>query len=179
AGEDNPAASAVRNLLQDHALHYDVTVKDPETGEFTTKAIRKAGPTVLLTTATRRLGDQLDTRLFSLEVPEDIRKIRAALKTQARLSNAPVPEPDPALVAFQAFLQLGAPWDVSVPYLDQLAEHIGHSASASRVLRDFARLVSFIKAVALLRHTMRDRDATGRIVATLDDYDTVRALVGD
>ena len=32
AGEDNPAASAVRNLLADGRLHYKVTVRDPETG---------------------------------------------------------------------------------------------------------------------------------------------------
>jgi hypothetical protein len=28
AGEDNPAASAIRNLLQDHRLHYKTTIKD-------------------------------------------------------------------------------------------------------------------------------------------------------
>jgi len=179
AGEDNPAASAIRNLLQDHALHYDVTFQDPDTGQFAVKAIRKPGPTVLITTSTRRLGDQLDTRLFSLEVPEDIRKIRAALRTQARLANDPAPAPDPALVAFQSYLQLGAPWDVSVPFLDRLAEDIGRASSNSRILRDFARLTSFIKTVAVLRHSSRDRDASGRVVATLDDYETVRALVGD
>jgi hypothetical protein len=64
AGEDNPAASAIRNLLQDHELHYDVTVKDPKTGDYVVKKVRKPGPTVLLTTSTRHLGYQLDTRVF-------------------------------------------------------------------------------------------------------------------
>ena len=32
AGEDNPAASAVRNLLQEHELRYKVVVRDGETG---------------------------------------------------------------------------------------------------------------------------------------------------
>ncbi len=32
AGEDNPAASAIRNLLQDHCLNYEVTIRDADTG---------------------------------------------------------------------------------------------------------------------------------------------------
>jgi hypothetical protein len=44
AGEDNPAASAVRNLAQDNHLHYAVTVRDPETGDFTVRHIEKPGP---------------------------------------------------------------------------------------------------------------------------------------
>ena len=46
AGEGNPAASAIRNLTQDGHLHYDVTVRDPETGQFTVQRIRRPGPTV-------------------------------------------------------------------------------------------------------------------------------------
>lgn len=45
AGEDNPAASAIRNLLQDHYLHYAVTVRDPFTGNYTVKKVDKPGPT--------------------------------------------------------------------------------------------------------------------------------------
>ena len=45
AGEDNPAASAVRNLLQDHRLHYRVTVRNPR-GGFSVKQVDK--PVVLL-----------------------------------------------------------------------------------------------------------------------------------
>ena len=56
AGEDNPAASAVRNLTQDNYLHYKVTVRDPESGGYTVRNIDKPGPTVLITTAVRPLG---------------------------------------------------------------------------------------------------------------------------
>ena len=50
-GEDNPAASAIRALLQDHELHYDVVVRDAETGGYVVHTIRKAGPTLLATTS--------------------------------------------------------------------------------------------------------------------------------
>ena len=71
AGEDNPAASAVRNLLQDHELHYSVAVRDTDGGRFVTQEVHKPGPSVLITTAVRRLGAQLDSRLFILDVPDD------------------------------------------------------------------------------------------------------------
>jgi hypothetical protein len=179
AGEDNPAASAVRNLLQDHHLHYKVTVRDPESGEFTVRDIVKPGPSVLVTTAVRGLGGQLGTRVFTLPVPEDAAKIRQALRTQAELElHGGAAEPDAALVAYQAYLQRLAPIDVVVPFVLALAEAVGRSANATRILRDFARLNALIKAVALLRQAHRERDDAGRIVATLDDYAAVFALVG-
>ncbi|MFC1980419.1 hypothetical protein ACFLVS_06255 [Chloroflexota bacterium] len=70
AGEDNPAASAVRNLLQNHHLHYVVTVRDPMTGDYTTREVDKPGPTTLITTSTKSLGTQLMTRLFTLEISD-------------------------------------------------------------------------------------------------------------
>jgi hypothetical protein len=119
AGEDNPAASAIRNMLQDHNLHYKVTQTDPETGQFVVREINKLGPTVLVTTAVKRLGSQLDSRLFILEVPDGPEQIQAALKAQAHIELHGVAEPDPALIAYQSYLQAQAPWEVFVPFADQ------------------------------------------------------------
>ncbi len=141
----------------------------------------KAGPSVLITTATRRLGEQLDSRLFSLDLPDDQEQVRAALAEQARLEAQGAANPDEAeaLVAYQAYLQQRAPWDVAVPFAGKLAEAIGRSPVAPRILRDFARLLSLIKSVALLRHRQRQRDADGRIMAMVDDYRAVYKLVAD
>lgn len=179
AGEDNPAASAIRNLLQDNRLHYKATIKDPDTGDFTVRDIEKPGPTVLITTATRRLGEQLDSRLFSLEVPDDQYQVREALLAQASLEVGGIRPPDEALLAYQAYLQALAPWRVVVPFARPLAAAIGRSPAATRVVRDFARLISLIKAAALLRHEHRSRDERGRILTDIADYATVRELVGD
>ena len=116
AGEDNPAASAVRNLLQDHELHYSVAVRDTEGGRFVTQEVHKPGPSVLITTAVRRLGAQLDSRLFILDVPDDQKQIASALRAQAALEADPVASETPeALIAFQGYLQELAPWEVVVP----------------------------------------------------------------
>ncbi|MFZ5448946.1 MAG: hypothetical protein ACOZFS_09960 [Thermodesulfobacteriota bacterium] len=178
AGEDNPAASGIRNLLQDNYLHYKVTERDPETGQFVVREIEKPGPVVFATTAVKRLGTQLDSRLFSLEVPDDLAQIQAALGKQADIELAGMSDPDPALIAYQAYLQALAPWEVIVPFAKRLAESIGRLPNASRITRDFARLMSLIKTVAVMRHGKRQRDEQGRLIAEFEDYALVYELVG-
>jgi hypothetical protein len=179
--EDNPAASAVRNLLQDHHLHYQVVAKDETTGRFGVQDVSKPGPSVLITTAVKKLGPQMDSRLFTLEIPEDQAAIKAALAAQAKIELAGgVEAPDSAVVAFQAYLQILAPWEVQVPYVEALSGLIGRESSLGpRVNRDFARLVSLVKAVTVLRHAHRQRDAKGRWIATIEDYGIVFDLVKD
>ena len=179
AGEDNPAASAIRNLLQDHSLHYDVTIRDAVTGDFVVRTVDKPGPTVLITTSTRPLGTQLMTRLFTLEISDSKAQIGAALNTQATLETEGSKPVDSSLVAFQAYLQLKAPFKVVVPFAGKLAGVMSKMASAPRILRDFARLLSLIKSITVIRHHRRQTDNTGRLVATLADYETVRELVND
>jgi len=179
AGEDNPAASAIRNLLQDHYLHYDVVVRDPQTGKFIVKPVEKPGPTVLITTSTRRLGHQLDTRLFSLEINDNPSQIREALGTQARLEINGAVDPDKSLISYQLYLQNKAPWEVIVPFAPELAEEIGKQATAPRILRDFSRLLSLVKSVAIIRHQHRHIDNKGRLVATIEDYGFVYNLISE
>jgi hypothetical protein len=62
-GEDNPAASAVRNLPQEHRLRYKVVVRGPESGDYIVREVVRDGPTVLGSAAVRGAGGQLGTRL--------------------------------------------------------------------------------------------------------------------
>ncbi|MCL4473884.1 MAG: hypothetical protein M1455_08105 [Actinobacteria bacterium] len=181
AGEDNPAASAIRNLLQDHRLKYEVV--EAKGNRQQVRKISKEGPTVLVTTATRSLGHQLMTRLFVLDIPDDQNQIRAALNAQASLELHGSMEPGEELIAFQELLQYQAqyeaPFNVLVPFADKLAEAIGRRPQAARINRDYARLLSLIKAVAVLRKYHRQRNGSGQIVAELEDYKTVHELVSD
>lgn len=167
--EDHPPASAVRSLCQDHCLRYQTVVRDEE-GDFVVKSSARPGPTTLITTGVRRLEDQLDSRLFVLEVPEDAARVRMALATQARIELQGVPAPNPAIPEFWAYLKTLAPIDVVVPFADTLAAELGRRLPVARTQRDFAKLMSLVKATAVLRLEHRERDACGRLVATIDDY---------
>ena len=94
-------------------------MRDPESGQFCVHEVEKLGPTTLVTTSTRRLPPQLDTRVFTLEVPDDQVQIAHALRAQAALElTGGGDEPPAALVAFQSYLQALAPWDVVVPFAE-------------------------------------------------------------
>ena len=45
-------------------------------------------------------------------------------------------------------------------------------------MRDFSKILALVKAVAVIRHARREVDTQGRVVATSEDYETVRGLVG-
>jgi hypothetical protein len=178
-GEDNPAASAVRHLLQEHRLRYEVVVRRPDTGDFAVRTVEREGPTLLLTTAVRGPGGQLGTRLWQLPVPDDEARLREVLEAQGLVEEEGAAGPDEALRAYQAVLQKMAPWDVVIPYARALARLLGRSPVGPRVLRDFQRLLALVKAAAILRHRHRGRDARGRLLATLEDYETVQVLLED
>jgi biotin operon repressor len=176
-GEDNPAASALRTLMQECRLNYKVTITDAFTGHYRVQEVSKPGPTVVITTSIKGLGPQMDSRVFTVEISDSDEQIQAALMTQAQLELEGAVDPDPALIAFQALLQVKAPWDAVVPFADKLSKRIGQLLQASRINRDFARLLSLIKAVAIVRSEQRELDRLQRVIATLDDYATVYALV--
>lgn len=179
SGEDNTAASAMRNLLQDHHLHYRVTERDPHSGKYKVREIKKAGPTVLITTSTKPLGEQLATRLFTVEMRDDRNQIIAALEAQAKLETENLPAIPENLVAFQSWLQQQAPSQAVVPFTKGLVRGITNSNCSARTLRDYAKIISLIKTVAIIRQHNRKRDTAGKIIALPEDYDTVRELLND
>jgi hypothetical protein len=83
------------------------------------------------------------------------------------------------MIAFQQYLQFKAPIRVIVPFARELAAAMAKMAAAPRIQRDFARLISLIKSVALLRQYHRPKDSQGQIIALPEDYETVRELVND
>lgn len=176
--EDNPAASALRTLLQKGEMKYSQTVKDETGGGHRTKHYYRPGPAVLITTSTRRFPPQMDSRVFTLDVRDDQKQIQAALKAQADTELYGRPEPDPALVAFQSYLQAKAPWSVVVPYVHALRILISRTVGlSSRMNRYFSRILALIKSVAILRHRHRRKDGRGRLKATINDYKIVYGLL--
>jgi hypothetical protein len=176
--EEGPSASAVRALATDNYMAYDVTERDPETGKFTVRHIVKPGPTGLITTSIKRLGEQLSTRLLTVGVADTPEQTRAVLTAHAASVNGsqPTPEVD-ALVAGQRWLELAGDHGVVVPFAPALAATV--PADLVRMRRDFRQLLTVIQAVALLYQRQRQRDADGNIIATLEDYALARELLLD
>ena len=175
--EDGPAASAMRSLMSDHEMTYEVVEKGSD-GAFAARRITKLGPTGLITTSVKPLGDQASTRMLSVTLSDSEDQTRRILHAQADRGNFALPPPDTERwVALQYWLEMAGERRVVIPFAHALADLV--PARTVRVRRDFAQLLIVIKTVAMLYQLQRDRDPQGSIVATLEDYGNARWLLED
>lgn len=168
------ASYLMRSLLTEGRVSY-VTVEKTKAG-LRPRRIEREGPTGLLTTTTAlHLHPENETRLFSLAITDTPDQTKAVLLAQAR-PPADVRDLQAEWQALQGWLET-ADHDVVIPYAETLAGLI--PPVAVRLRRDFPTLLALIKAHTVLHQVTRERDSDGRIVATIDDYATVRELVAD
>ena len=174
--EDGSAASAIRSLAADSYMAYEVVEKDPASGGFTTRHVEKKGPTGLITTYTRPLSEQLNTRVLTVTIRDTPDQTRAVLLAHAASVNGELSEPDlEPLIALQRWLDLAGEHHVAIPYAKALANLV--PPNFVRMRRDFRQLLTVIQAIAVLYQRQRPRDPRGYVVATLDDYAMARELL--
>ena len=166
---------ALRTLLSEGHLRYETTEKGRD-GQFHTRLIEREGPTgLILTTTEIALHPENETRLLSIPIDESREQTERILLAHAQDEAGEPPSLD-AWHALHTWLALGE-HRVGIPFATALATQI--PPVATRLRRDFPALLSLIRAHALLHQATRERDQTGAIIATLDDYDVVRDLVAD
>jgi hypothetical protein len=172
--EDDMTSYFIRSLLSEGCLIYDVTVRDPD-GGFTTKTIRKEGPTNLIFTTTKtHVHAENETRVLSLNTDdsaEQTARVFAELANEGRCDTDPTDWRE-----LQEWLEDHGERRVTIPYAAQLAKLI--PPVAVRLRRDFGALLALIRTHAFLHQATRDRDEDGRVIASVDDYAVVRELVG-
>ena len=165
----------IRSLLSEGRICYD-TVERTKDG-LKARRIEREGPTGLITTTTAvGLHPENETRLLSVNVtdtPEQTKEIMLAqANQQGRTDNFDI-APWHALQQAIALEQA----QVVIPFAKEIASLI--QAVAVRLRRDFPTVLALIKAHALLHQRNRERNAESAIIATLEDYSAVRALVAD
>ncbi|MGE0539823.1 MAG: MarR family transcriptional regulator [Dehalococcoidia bacterium] len=174
--DEGPAASAVRSLAENNELAYDVVERDETTNRFTTRHIRKPGPTGLITTSTKSLAYQLGTRVLEITLADDAEQTRAVMRAHARKARRLVEEP-PDLAPFhalQTWLRLAGARQVEVPFADTLAELV--PAGQVRTRRDFRQLLTAVQSLALLYQCQREQ-VDGWVIARIEDYERAYDLL--
>jgi hypothetical protein len=165
----------VRSLLSENRISYDTVEKTKE--GLKSRHIEREGPTGLITTTTAiHLHPENETRLLSLTVSDAPAQTKAIMKAQAERQGHTDSLDLAPWHALQRFLALGSR-RVVIPLAEELAELI--PPVAVRLRRDFPTILALIKAHALLHQVNRERDADGEIIATLEDYSTIREIVAD
>jgi transposase-like protein len=171
AGGGEVQEYTIRTLLSEGRLEYEFVEKTSE--GLRARRICKEGPTGFITTTTRdKLHAENETRYLSLVVKDTREQTRRVFRALAEENSE---EPDRRRWhAFQTWLE-AREHRVTIPYAGLLAEKMGDVAV--RLRRDFSVILSLIKAHTILHQATRERDAQGRIIATLADYARVRGLV--
>ena len=169
------ATYLIRSLLSEGRIRYS-TVEKTHDG-LQPRLIEREGPTGLITTTTwASLHPENETRMLSITVRDDRDQTRAIFESLAQHADGSAPTP-PDLApwhALQTWLELAGERSVIIPYASQIARL--SKPSAVRLRRDFGTILSFTKAHAML-HQKNRRRRDGCIVADLEDYRVVHALV--
>lgn len=166
-----------RTLLSEKRIKYEVTVN--RGGVPTTVTVEKEGPIGLITTTTApKINEENETRVLTINSKDTPAQTRQILNAIGKGEASPQKyRPDhQKWCTLQKWLE-GGVREVRVSFSELLTDLI--PPVATRLRRDINVLFSLIKAHALLHRNSRRRDADGSILATLDDYGKVRALVGN
>jgi hypothetical protein len=161
-------------LSSGHIKHATVENRD---GELVSKTVEREGPTGLISTTTSlKLHGETETRLLSVRIGDSKAAQRAI---QARWGARLAGDDDDEVVDLDRWREFGG-WlesgehRVVAPFGRKLGELM--PTTAVRLQRDLITIGGLIHAHALVHRTTRERDAKGRIVATLEDYGVVRNL---
>ena len=167
------ASYLIRSLLSEGRIRYETVEK---TGDgMRPRLIERAGPTGLLVTTTAvRLHPENETRMLSIPATDTREQTKRILRALAEPRDHAIDVDE--WTALQRWLAHGD-HRVHVPYAATLADLV--PPIAVRLRRDFGLLLSLVRAHAILHQASRQRDASGRIIATLDDYAAVHELVAD
>lgn len=161
----------VRTLISEGRLVYSTIEKI--NGELKSRLIIREGPTGLIVTTTKlTLHPENETRLLSLNITDTAEQTSAIFRVIAGAGLGDVNLD--RWHELQTYIS-HADHRVDIPYAITLAGLI--PPEAVRLRRDFGALLSLIRAHAILHQATRDRDVTGAIIATLDDYAVCRELV--
>jgi hypothetical protein len=173
--DDDELLAMLRTLLSEGRVVHGTVVGE---GKPAAHRIIKEGPTALITSTTRvHLDDELETRMLAVRTDDTPEQTRRVFEIHAGLEQDDGDDFD-----FERWhdLQLWlsqAENRVVVPFIDALAKLM--PAGATRLRRDFVSMLCLVRASALLHQRTRERDAAGRIVADITDYQLVRDLIGD
>lgn len=167
------ATYLLRTLLSEGCIRYDTVEKTPE-GMRPRQIVRPGPAGALITTTEVQLHAENETRMLSVSVMDTKEQTARILEAQAHENHV---APDRAAwLALQTWIA-SAEHRVTIPFAAVLAKAI--PPVAVRLRRDFPQVLNLIRAHAVLHQATREKDANGRIVATLDDYAAVRELVYD
>ncbi|WP_108605728.1 hypothetical protein [Aminobacter sp. MSH1] len=172
---DGNGRAFLRQLMTEGKLDY-LTVQKTSNGMKGEKLPTVEGPiSFMMATTANHIHHEDQSRMLTLNIEEDHEKIRQALRNQANgLSKSTVA------------LDL-APWHdlhdyicenkkkIIIPYAERIVDLL--PINNFKIQRDFPKVLSLIKACALVHFNKREEDNNGNIIADQSDYQEIHNLL--
>lgn len=168
---------ALRELISDGRLVVCRSVKAD--GEWVTARIVQQGPVAFIESTTLSPAQIIDedwNRRLILNADESSQQTARIIEAYARqVANPPDQGVLDGIIAVHHTSQrLLKQLPVVIPFSSEIGHHFPTERIEAR--RAIAHCLSLIQTVALLHQYQREQDAHGRLIASEDDYDIVRAL---
>lgn len=178
-GDEPEIVTMLRSLISEGEINY-LTVVTREDGQSPiTLNMKKKGPTALIMTSARDdVEEEMLTRLMmadSDETPATTNRVVSDLHKRATGYRPPAKSNTTAAtwLDFQRWLELGAPYDVVIPFAEALRAAYATTPAPLRIRRDAGNIIGAVKAAAIVHRAQRQLDSETRIIATLADYEAV------
>ena len=170
---------SIRSLQSEGKLKIQVTIKDPETGEFRAKEKEVNGPTGFITTTTNaKIHSENETRHLSIFPDESIEQTELTFSVSDAKYRGVFPVSQTTLKPWQVLQEILKPYRVLIPFVEELRRQF--PKEPVRVRRDYNKLLSMIEVIALLHQKQRQvisENDQEYVVATLVDFHIAKVLL--
>jgi hypothetical protein len=172
---------SIRTLQSEKKLKIQVTVKNPETGQFETREHEVQGPAGFITTTTEaNIHAENETRNLSLYPDESISQTERTFEvTDSKYRGVP-PVSDDFLKPWRNLQRILKPYEVYIPYVKEIRNTF--PKTPTRVRRDYGKLLALISVVTLLHQEQRERKTINGIeylISILADFYIAKVLLED
>lgn len=170
---------SIRTLQSEKKLKIQVTVKDPQTGEFGTQEHEIEGPAGFITTTTEAvIHSENETRNISIYPDESTAQTEKTFEITDAKYRGIVGLTKNELKPWRNVQRVLKPYDVLIPFVEEL--RTAFPKKPVRVRRDYGKLLALIAVIALLHQKQREINKVGEteyVVATLVDFHVAKVLL--
>ena len=170
---DSNLAYSIRSLISEGILRYFVTDTSGD-GVDTIPKVQKGPISFITTTNLDSLEPQIDDRLFAVHPDESTDQILRVVKQQAISAAGTGQKHEVDLDMWRFFHKCLKPVEVRIPFAEIIYSAIFEPqpkfVTVPTLMRSFGRLLTLIKAVAVLHQFQRNYDKLGRLMAQIEDY---------
>ncbi len=170
---------SIRSLQSEKKLKIQVTVKDPESGQFITKEKEVNGPVGFITTTTdASIHQENETRNISVYPDETQEQTSRTFEmTDAKYRGVKTINDD-FLTKWVNVQRVLEPLPVLIPFVEEIRKRF--PKKPVRVRRDYGKLLAIVSVIALMHQEQREKvevDGVQYIQANLTDFYIAKVLL--